>query len=67
MSLNESADTSFFDGREFSSFEELSHDISEYEKRFFVNLYVRGELFKANLPRRWCCPTRFVTCMYNHS
>ena len=40
MSLNESANTSFLDGREFSSSEELSHDISEYEKLFFLNLYV---------------------------
>ena len=37
MCLNESVDTAFFYGREFSSFEELSNEISEFEKRFFVN------------------------------
>ena len=59
MSLNEIADTSFFDGREFSSFEELSHDISEYEKRFFVNLYVRSsrsiESAKRRAPNKAFC------------
>ena len=52
MSLNESADTPLFDGREFSSFEELSHDISEYEKRFFVNPYVRSSRSIESAKRR---------------
>lgn len=52
MSLSESADTSFFDGREFSSFEELSHGISEYEKRFFVNLYIRSSRSIESAKRR---------------
>ena len=59
MSLNESVDTAFFDGREFSSFEELSNEISEFEKRFFVNLYVRSsrsiESAKRRAPNKAFC------------
>ena len=50
--LNESANTSFFDGREFSSFQEPNHDISKYEKRFFVNLYVRSSRSIESAKRR---------------
>jgi len=52
MSVNESADTAFFEGREFSSFEELSNEISEYGKRFFVNLYVRSSRTVESAQRR---------------
>ena len=30
----------FVVGNEFSSFEELNNEIVEYEKQFFVNLYI---------------------------
>ena len=38
--LEQKCRNGFFNGREFSSFEELNYEMSMYEKRFFVNLYV---------------------------
>ena len=59
MSLNETVDMAFFEGRDFTSFEELSTEISEYEKRFFVNLYVRSsgtvESAKRRAPNKVFC------------
>ena len=52
MTSNESANTGFFQGREFSSFEEINREISEYEKRFFVNLYIRSSRSIESAKRR---------------
>jgi hypothetical protein len=52
MTSNESENTVFFQGREFSSFEEINREISEYEKRFFVNLYIRSSRSIESAKRR---------------
>lgn len=42
----------FVVGKEFSSFEELSNEIIEYEKQFFVSLYIRSSRSIESAKRR---------------